>query len=119
MNFDYLYQPYASNRYCLFAANGMVATGSALASQAGLEMLKKGGNAIDAAIATAAALTVVEPTANGLGSDAFSLFYTNGKLHGMNASGYSPKNISLQAVKEKTADGKMPTAGRQSWFPER
>ena len=111
MNFDYLYQPYASNRYCLFAQNGMVATGSALASQAGLEMLKKGGNAIDAAIATAAALTVVEPTANGLGSDAFSLFYTNGKLHGMNASGYSPKNISLQAVKEKTTDGKMPKYG--------
>ena len=67
---------------------GMVATSQPLAAQAGLEILKKGGNAIDAAIATAACLTVVEPTSNGLGSDAFAIVYTNNKLHRLNASGY-------------------------------
>ncbi len=58
-----------SRRHPLYAKNGMVITGNVLASQAGLQMLMQGGNAIDAAIATAAMLTVVEPTANGLGSD--------------------------------------------------
>ena len=67
---------------------GMVATSQPLAAQAGLEILKKGGNAIDAAIATAACLTVVEPTSNGLGSNAFAIVYTNNKLYGLNASGY-------------------------------
>ena len=75
MNFDCFDQPYPSNRYPVMARRGMVCTGSALASAAGLEMLRQGGNAIDAAVATAAALTVVEPTANGLGSDAFAIVW--------------------------------------------
>ena len=53
MKYDPLYQPYASNRYCVTAANGMVATGNSLASAAGLSIMRKGGNAIDAAVATA------------------------------------------------------------------
>ena len=114
MEFDNTYQPYASNRYCITARNGMVATGSNLASAAGLEVLRKGGNAIDAAVATAAALTVVEPTANGLGSDSFALVWVKDKLYGLNSSGYSPKNISLEDVKAKTEDGKMPVHG---WTP--
>lgn len=114
MKYDPLYQPYASERFCIAAANGMVATGSALASSAGLEIMRKGGNAIDAAVATAAALTVVEPTANGLGSDAFALVWVKDRLYGLNASGYSPKNISASEVRKQVNDGKMPVHG---WIP--
>ncbi|MGG1662377.1 gamma-glutamyltransferase family protein [Brevibacillus sp. NRS-1366] len=78
----------------------MVATSQPLAAQAGLEILRKGGNAIDAAIATAAALTVVEPTSNGIGGDAFALVWTKGKLHGLNASGQAPQSISVEALKK-------------------
>jgi gamma-glutamyltranspeptidase / glutathione hydrolase len=98
---DYLYYPHPSQRMTTFAANGMVATSQPLAAQAGLDVLKKGGNAIDAAIATAACLTVVEPTSNGIGGDAFAIVWINGKLYGLNASGYSPKSISIAAVKER------------------
>jgi len=73
-------------------ANNIVATSQPLASQAGLRMLLRGGNAVDAAIATAITLTVVEPTSNGLGSDSFALVWDaeERKLHGLNASGRSP-----------------------------
>jgi len=83
------------------ASNGMVATSQPLAAQAGLSVMKKGGNAIDAAIAAAACLTVVEPTSNGIGSDAFAIIWTQGKLHGLNASGPSPSTISIAALKER------------------
>ena len=113
MNFDPLYQPYASNRYPIIANNGMVATGSAQASAAGLEILRRGGNAVDAAIATAAALTVVEPTANGLGSDAFAIVWMKNKLYGLNSSGYAPADISREKVLAKGHE-QMPTFG---WTP--
>ncbi|MFZ5817064.1 MAG: gamma-glutamyltransferase family protein [Bacillota bacterium] len=98
MQFDSLYHPYPSRRNCVYARNGMVATGQPLAAQAGLAILRRGGNAIDAAIATAAALTVVEPTANGIGGDAFALVWAQGQLHGLNASGPAPQGISIQAL---------------------
>lgn len=110
MNLDHLYQPYSSVRNTIFAKNGMVATSQPLAAQAGLEILGKGGNAIDAAIATAAALTVVEPTSNGIGGDAFALVWTNGKLHGLNASGPAPQDISIEEVRAKGHE-KMPVHG--------
>ncbi len=110
MNLDYLNYPYASQRMATFAKNGMVATSQPLAAQAGLDIMKKGGNAIDAAIATAATLTVVEPTSNGIGGDAFALVWVKGELHGLNASGPSPKSISIDAVKAKGHE-KMPTFG--------
>lgn len=95
---DSLYYPYPSQRTVTYARKGLVATSQPLAAQAGLEVLKKGGNAIDAAIATAACLTVVEPTSNGIGSDAFALIWTQGKLHGLNSSGPAPKAISIDAL---------------------
>lgn len=97
-SFDALNYPYASRRNVVYAKRGMVATSQPLAAQAGLNVLQAGGNAIDAAIATAAALTVVEPTANGIGGDAFALVWHNGQLHGLNASGPAPKSLSLQTM---------------------
>ena len=81
--------PYPSQRMPVVARN-VVATSQPLAAQAGLEMMRRGGNAIDAAVAAAACLTVVEPTSNGIGSDAFALVWSGGGLHGLNASGRSP-----------------------------
>ncbi|HTS52633.1 MAG TPA: gamma-glutamyltransferase family protein [Burkholderiales bacterium] len=81
--------PYASQRMPVLAANA-IATSQPLAAQAGVRMLLKGGNAIDAALATAISLTVVEPTMNGIGSDAFALVWDGAGLHGLNASGRAP-----------------------------
>ena len=79
----------------------MVATSQPLAALIGRDILAKGGNAIDAAIATAAALTVCEPTANGIGGDAFVIVWFEGKLYGLNASGRAPSSISAKILKEK------------------
>lgn len=101
---DSTHYPYPSQRTVAYAGQGMVATSQPLAAQAGLEILKEGGNAIDAAIATAACLTVVEPTSNGIGSDAFALIWHQGELHGLNASGSAPKSISPAALKKAGYD---------------
>jgi len=90
---------YGSRRQIVYGSRGMVATSQHLAAMAGMDILKKGGNAIDAAIATAMALTVVEPCSNGIGSDAFAIIWKDGKLHGFNSSGYSPASINIDAVK--------------------
>ena len=81
---------YASQRSPVFARN-VVSTSHPLAAQAGLRMLQAGGNAVDAAIATAAVMTIVEPCSNGLGSDAFCILWDGQQLHGLNASGTSPQ----------------------------
>ncbi len=81
--------PYASQRSAVMADN-MVVASQPLAGQAGLSMLAQGGNAADAALATAIALTQLEPTGNGLGSDAFAIIWDGSQLHGLNASGRSP-----------------------------
>ncbi|MEO0381879.1 MAG: gamma-glutamyltransferase family protein, partial [Pseudomonadota bacterium] len=80
---------YPSRRSAVVARN-IVSTSQPLAAQAGLSMLTRGGNAVDAAIAAAATLTVVEPTGNGLGSDAFAILWDGQELHGLNASGRAP-----------------------------
>ena len=81
--------PYASRRSTVMAEN-MVATSQPLATQAGLAMLARGGNAVDAALATAIALTILEPTGNGIGSDGFAILWDGSALHGLNASGRAP-----------------------------
>src|SRR5713101_5887733 len=71
-------------------ARNVVSTSQPLAAQAGLRMLLAGGNAVDAALAAAITLTVVEPISNGIGSDAFAIIWDGKQLHGLNASGRSP-----------------------------
>src|SRR5690348_6762066 len=81
--------PYPTFRRPTLARN-VVSTSQPLAAQAGLRMLLAGGNAVDAALATAITLTVVEPISNGIGSDAFAIIWDGKQLHGLNASGRSP-----------------------------
>ncbi|MCB2022754.1 MAG: gamma-glutamyltransferase, partial [Burkholderiaceae bacterium] len=87
-NFDWT-QSYPSARKPVFGRN-VVSTSHPLAAPAGLRMLLAGGNAVDAAVATAAAMTIVEPCSNGLGSDAFCILWDGKALHGLNASGPAP-----------------------------
>lgn len=88
-------QPYPAERSPVCASN-MVATSQPLAVQAGLEALRKGGNAVDAAIATAITLTIVEPVSNGIGSDAFAIIWDGDKLVGLNGSGRAPAAWTLE-----------------------
>jgi len=89
MTFDFS-TPYSSARLPVFARN-IVSTSHPLAAQAGLRIMQQGGNAVDAAIAAAAAMTITEPVSNGLGSDAFCILWDGQKLHGLNASGPAPQ----------------------------
>ena len=116
--FDPLLQRYPSQRFPVYARGGMVNCSSPLAAAAGLEALRRGGNAADAAVAAAAALTVAEPTANGIGSDAFALVWSERekKLFGLNSSGPAPQLLSVERLKADgwDANGRMPTHG---WTP--
>lgn len=103
MNFNYA-NPYTSTRIPLFARN-VVSTSHPLGAQAGLRMLLKGGNAVDAAIAAAAAMTIVEPVSNGLGSDAFCILWDGKELHGLNASGRAPQAWTPDYFKRKHGAG--------------
>jgi gamma-glutamyltranspeptidase/glutathione hydrolase len=108
--FDSQHYPYPSRRNVVYAKGGMVATSQPLAAQAGLQILQQGGNAIDAAVATAAALTVLEPTANGIGGDAFALVWHGGKLHGLNASGPAAALSTRESI-AALGHGSMPKYG--------
>jgi gamma-glutamyltranspeptidase/glutathione hydrolase len=90
----------------VIARNGMAATSQPLATQAALDILKKGGNAIDAAIAANAVLGVVEPTGAGIGGDLFAIIWSaeKGKLYGLNASGKSPRSLKLEYFWENSYD---------------
>jgi gamma-glutamyltranspeptidase/glutathione hydrolase len=102
--------PYTSQRMPVLAKN-VVATSQPLAAQAGLQMLYRGGNAVDAALAAAITLTVVEPTSNGIGSDLFAILWDGTKLVGLNASGRAPQGWTPERFKGRTA---MPTLGWDS-----
>ena len=104
--FDWRF-PYPSRRIPVLARN-VVATSQPLAAQAGLRMLLKGGNAVDAALAAAITLTVVEPVSNGVGSDAFAIVWDGTVLHGLNASGRSPQAWSPDRFAGRDA---MPATG--------
>lgn len=110
----------------VIAQNGMVATSHPLASQIGIDILKKGGSAIDAAIAANAALGLMEPTGNGIGGDLFAIVWDakEQKLYGLNASGRSPKSLSLKYFKDNNyksipATGPLPVSvpgAVDGWF---
>jgi gamma-glutamyltranspeptidase / glutathione hydrolase len=102
--------PYPSQKMPLLAANAVSAS-QPLAAQAGLQMLQQGGNAIDAALATAMALTVVEPVMNGIGGDMFAIVWHEGELHGINSSGRAPAGWTPEYFKGRA---KVPATGWDS-----
>lgn len=117
-DFDPVVHKYHSIRYPIYARGGMVNCSCPQAASAGLQTLLKGGNAMDAAVAAASALTVVEPTSNGLGSDAFALIWSekDHKLYGLNSSGRAPMLASIEKIREdhSVTGNKMPHRG---WAP--
>src|SRR5690606_29414693 len=98
-NFDWA-NPYPSIRTPLFARN-VVSTSHPLAAQAGLRIMFKGGNAVDAAIAAAATITLVEPVSCGIGGDCFAILWDGNKLHGLNSSGPAPAAWNVEYFKRK------------------
>jgi gamma-glutamyltranspeptidase/glutathione hydrolase len=112
VNFDWS-NPYPTARAPVFARN-VVSTSQPLAAQAGLRVLAQGGNAVDAAIAAAAVITMTEPCSNGLGADAFAIVWDGKQLHGLNASGISPAAWTLDYFARKYGadlERKRPTRG--------
>lgn len=111
--FDPSFYPYASKRNLVYALNGLCASSHPMASQAGVEILKKGGNAVDAALAMAAALAVVDPANNGVGGDCFAIVNHKGKLYGLNSSGYAPALLDADAMRRQ-GHASVPAKG---WLP--
>lgn len=105
-----------ATRSTVYGRHGMVCAAQPLAVQAGIEMLKAGGSAVDAAIAVNACLGLMEPTANGIGGDLFAIVWDpkTGKLHGLNACGRSPLALTADKVKPE-ADGTIPLYSPFSW----
>jgi len=94
----------------VLAAQGMVATSQPLAARVGLDILRDGGNAVDAAVATAAALTVVEAPTSSVGGDAFVLVWDGARIHGLNGSGRAPQRLNAEVVRKRGHDA-MPERG--------
>lgn len=108
--------PYKAGRSVTVATNGIVATSHPLAAQIGLDVLKEGGNAVDAAVATSAAMGLMEPMSCGVGGDLFAIVWDakTQKLYGLNACGRAPGKASCQFFKEKGL-AEIPTTGPLSW----
>lgn len=110
MKFDPTRYIYPSRRTIVYASRGMVATTQPIAAQAGIEAMRRGGNAVDAAVAAAAALTVTEPVSNGIGGDAFAIVWSGGRLYGLNSSGWAPALTDAEKLRAKYG-GSMPQYG--------
>ena len=102
-----------SRRSAALGTQAAVATSTPAAAQTGYDILKRGGNAVDTAIAMAACLVITEPTSNGLGSDLFAIVWDGKKLHGLNASGRAPSRLTADMLRGKGLDA-MPMGG---WEP--
>src|SRR5262244_3842160 len=115
MTLDLSAQDRSYGRSVVMTDRGIVATSHYLASQAGAQILAKGGSAIDAAIAANAVLGVTEPMMNGIGGDLFLIYWDakSGKLYGLNASGWAPKQLTIDFLKSK-GFAKMPHEGVHS-----
>jgi len=112
---EYDLDRFTSRRSAVHAQGGMVATSQPLAAQAGLSMLREGGNAFDAAVATAAALNVVEPTSTGLGGDVFALYRTaDGEVGAMRACGGAPAEATIENVTQSVREHE----NAADWYPE-
>ena len=105
--------PFMSRRRSLFARRGVAGSTHPVASEAGLCILRQGGNAVDAAVAMAATLSCVEPNANGIGGDNFAIVWYNGKLYGLNSSGPAPMALNIEAL-ERKGFKQMPESGWES-----
>ena len=114
-NYDPLTYRYASRRNVVYAKNGVCCTSVPLGAQIGLAVLKSGGNAVDAAVAMAGAMPLLEPTGNGLGSDCFALVWIERekRLYGLNASGTAPMALSAETLRAK-GYAALPKEG---WLP--
>lgn len=101
---------FESRRSVVYATHGMVASSQPLASQAGIDILALGGNAADAAVATAAALNVTEPTSTGIGGDCFALFYEaeSQRVSALNGSGRSPAGLTMERIEADGFAGGLP-----------
>lgn len=115
LEFDSLRYDYPSRRNVVYAGRAMACTSVPLGAQIGLDVMKSGGNAVDAAVAMAAAMPILEPTGNGLGSDCFALVWIEREqtLYGLNASGTAPLSLNAQTVRALGYD-RVPTEG---WLP--
>src|SRR3954467_13241682 len=116
---DRITGPQFAMRSEMLARHGMVCTSVPLATQAGLEILKRGGSAVDAAIAANATLGLMEPVSNGVGGDLFAIVYSakENKLYGINGSGRSPLGLSYEQMKVELAKLKRETIPPKGMLP--
>jgi len=115
LNYDPMKYAYPSHRNVVYARRAMACTSVPLGAEIGLDVMRRGGNAVDAAVAMAAAMPLLEPTSNGIGSDCFALVWIekDKRLYGLNASGVAPMMLSLDIFREK----ELTAVPRDGWLP--
>ena len=115
LHYDPMRYAYPSRRTVVYARRAMACTSVPLGAEIGLDVMRRGGNAVDAAVAMAAAMPLLEPTGNGVGGDCFALVWIEAekRLYGLNASGVAPRALSVETLRERGLDA-MP---REGWLP--